>query len=243
MINTLIKKVRTSRYYENLKKNKVLRALKDKYDQNVYMNKSNNLKKYGVEALLLLKESFSQIDKTYWLDYGTLLGAIREKDFIGHDKDIDIGTFDFSDEEKLKLQEILFSKGFKKYKQYELAGKIIEESYDYNGVHIDIFYYHQLDDEKIWCYFCEIGFDMSFENYPTYQLAKGYRINKVVSRFSGLTEYEFKGDKFYIPSNYHEYLVDNYLESYMEINPDWPGDGAKNIFPVNNDDVLVKEFI
>jgi phosphorylcholine metabolism protein LicD len=244
IIDTFLKNLRTSSFYHSARKNKLLRALKNYYDKTQYINKTNNLKQHGLQALVLMKEAFEEIGKQYWLDYGTLLGAIREKDFISHDKDLDIGTFDFDDELKNKLESILQKKGFKKYKQYVMSGKIIEEAYHYKGVHLDIFYYHREDNNKIWCYFCEIGPNMSFENYPTYQLAKGYITKKVTSRFEGLMEHEFKGETFFIPKNYHEYLVDNYGENYMQVIKDWQsGSSPTNISLVETDDVVVKEYI
>jgi hypothetical protein len=244
IVDSFLKTLRTSSFYEAARKNKLLRIIKNNYDKMQYKSKSNSLKEHGLKALVLMKEAFEEIDKEYWLDYGTLLGAVREKDFISHDKDLDIGTFDFDDELKLKLEHILRGKGFKKYKQYEMGGKIIEESYHYKGVHFDIFYYHWEDNNKIWCYFCEIGPNMSFENYPNYQLAKGYITKKVTSRFEGLTEYEFKGEKFFIPANYHDYLVDNYGEGYMQVIKDWQsGSSPTNISLVETNDVVVKEYI
>jgi len=56
-----------------------------------------------VVALSNLKEFISAFDKNnvwYCLIFGTLLGAIREKDFISYDNDMDIAVF-WKDREKI----------------------------------------------------------------------------------------------------------------------------------------------
>lgn len=244
IVDNLLKQLRTSKFYDTAKNNKVLRSIKTKYDKNQYSKRQESVHIHGLKTLQLMKEAFEEIGQDFWLDYGTLLGAIREKDFIGHDKDLDIGTFNFDDSIKKQLETILIAKGLKKYKQYEMDGEIFEEAYHYNGVHIDIFYYHKAEENTIWCYFSEIGPKMEFENFPEYQLAKGYLTHKVVSRFDGLMDYEFKGDTFKIPTNYHEYLVDNYGTTYMQVRKDWQsGTEPTNITFVPTDRVMVREYI
>jgi len=47
----------------------------------------------SIKTLKYLKEIFDKHDIEYWLDEGTLLGAVREKKFIEWDHDIDFGVW------------------------------------------------------------------------------------------------------------------------------------------------------
>jgi hypothetical protein len=56
------------------------------------------------ENLLVLKRVFERNNIKYQLAFGTLLGAIRDKDFISHDEDIDLA---FLSEDKTNVLNIL----------------------------------------------------------------------------------------------------------------------------------------
>lgn len=243
IIDKMVKQLRASKFYGFAKNNPVLLKMKRKYDKVQYQKQKDSVHIYGMQILNAMKEAFSEIGEEFWLDYGTLLGAVREKDFIGHDKDLDIGCFDFDDKKKGRLVEILAKKGVKLYKQYEMNGKIFEQAFHLNGLHFDVFYYWRESDDVVYCYFGEIGTKMEFENFPTYQLAKGYRTSKVTSHFSSLMDYEFKGETFKIPENYHEYLIDNYGTTYMQKDESWSSGESPDNIELIDTPVIVKEYI
>lgn len=76
---------------------------------------------FDQESLLkMLKEIkiiFDEQKVPFWLEAGTLLGAVRDKKIIPWDTDIDLGAFkkDFSGEKRKELSKIFEKRGFSVY--------------------------------------------------------------------------------------------------------------------------------
>ena len=95
------------------------------------------------ELLQNLKESLDSKKILFWLDFGTLLGAYRDHDFIKHDLDLDIGTFWENAEE---VRNTLLDNGFKILKEFRVGKDGVgglEQTYYYKGVTVDVFYFHK----------------------------------------------------------------------------------------------------
>lgn len=76
-------------------------------------------KEIAKENLLLFKKIAEEVDLKFFLIYGTLLGFIRDNDFIDYDTDTDIGIFE-NDREKLeKIVPKLLSNGFEIIRNYK----------------------------------------------------------------------------------------------------------------------------
>jgi len=81
----------------------------------------------------------------YWLDYGTLLGAVREKDLIDYDTDVDLGML-YSDLGKLlDLKERIERDGFVFRKDHSAEFYRIALS-EKNSLHADIFLWKRNPD-------------------------------------------------------------------------------------------------
>jgi len=102
-----------------------------------------------IKELLLVKAALEE-NQIYWfIDMGTLLGAIRDGDFIAWDNDIDIGVLSSRDlhEKLLKTCEILELEGFE-VAYYDKAVSIIKK----NGVEINIAIYTKNEESYTYKY-------------------------------------------------------------------------------------------
>ena len=70
-------------------------------------------KQVAFENLLIIRDLFAERGIPMFLTFGTLLGALREKDFIAHDDDVDIGVFMRDRDAILALMPELEKLGFK----------------------------------------------------------------------------------------------------------------------------------
>lgn len=170
-------------------------------------------------------------DIDYWLDYGTLLGAIRQKGFIPWDNDIDIGILRAD-------YELFLEKGIKelprdiffqnsdtdpgmaafswlvearlrdRYSNYLDTIKTMGNSINWhNGIQLDLFVYDQ---------------DTIYENAISNSFEKNLnnsRIHLLLDEIEMLDEACFEGNFYPVPVGYHAYLQRCY-GNYMELPPE-----------------------
>jgi phosphorylcholine metabolism protein LicD len=197
-------------------------------------------------SLVLLKEVTQMLDKhniKYYLDFGTLLGAIRDGGFIPWDNDIDISLVDKKDYSKIPdiLNELKNRykyktkiTTFKKSQEKRIKGnKTIyhnkiefakESDYQIAKVKSYVLWKFGRANAKL-----DIFFKYEDKEY-LYWLADG-QINRVKKDFldDGLTTIDFYGEQFCIPKNYDKYLCEIYGD-WQTPNKDWvENDGVCNI--------------
>lgn len=140
------------------------------------------------DNLKLLKKYFDDNGLKYILAFGTLLGAIRDKDFIDHDEDVDLIVFD-KDKEKIydtlfSIQEIGFS-----VVRNDRRGLI---SIMRKGEYIDLYFFSNYKSNLYYCggILCPCQF------------------------LDNLTTIDFLGDEYYAPADYKGFLLYRYGETW-----------------------------
>ena len=179
------------------------------------------------EAQDLLKtvaEVFKQNNITFWLEFGTLLGAYREHDFIKHDCDVDFGAF-LSDARKIR--KVLLDAGFQLYHEFKIVNDDgLEDCYIYKHTTFDIFYFRE-EGSVLYCnIFRSFGDKIWHDDF--------YQMQCMVRRIDipneGFTPYTFKGIRFNIPKNSEKRLKWSYGENFMTPDPNFSHEKtAKNI--------------
>jgi tetratricopeptide (TPR) repeat protein len=149
----------------------------------------------AAHALLDLRSDLDGIGVNAFLISGTLLGCVRDRDIIGHDKDIDTGAFTEIPPEELRRS--LANSGRFKVKALQ-TDKLVQVQHA-NGVMIDVFL-HWREDGKVW--------------------HEGQKAKWWNSDFD-LEETEFLGQKFMIPTNADLYLTENYGPGWRTPEPDF----------------------
>jgi len=89
-----------------------------------------------LENMVLIRDILQEHNIRYFLHFGTLLGAIREHDFIPHDDDADVGVFDEDFDRIINLIPEFLKHGF----TYELRfnGRLLQ--FWRGGEQVDFFF-------------------------------------------------------------------------------------------------------
>lgn len=172
------------------------RLLKENFEEILNIVYSSELKKYDI-----------------WLDFGTLLGYYRERDFINHDLDMDFGIIIPNYADFLVVEKELLNQGFQRTKEFYFDKNLVELSYNYKGLNVDFILYKK-DSNKI-------SSDTIF--YMTNALGNPtrYEVYHYELPFNGVEECNFKNTIVKIPGNVEEYLSNLYGEDFRVPNTNY----------------------
>lgn len=178
----------------------------------------------GLKVLQRFDKCLTENGIEYTLAFGTLLGAIRERGFIKHDIDVDVCVW--GDQYTPKIQEMLQTVGFELIHSFVVEDGSIgrEETYQCEGVSIDIFYiYNDGGDYPYYCGFGMIGDAATFaQSMRKYGKIRARRMD--IPMIRDRVRAPFETIELYIPSNAHEIMQFIYGEDYMTPNPSWEMD-------------------
>ncbi len=169
---------------------------------------------YNKELLFLVDDILTKNGYSYWLNFGTLLGAYRDHAFIPHDNDLDISLFW---ENHQGVKEALMEGGLNLFVTFYFGDyknpETIAYRFEYKNVYIDIDFHRR--DLKNPCVIRHYG--ALFLDNVDYSKTDCYNVVQVeefTNPFEGLMKLEFLGRQFNVPSNIEEYLIANYGPNY-----------------------------
>lgn len=161
----------------------------------------------GLILLEKVKQCLDSENILFWLEFGTLLGAYREHDFIAHDFDIDIGVFY---EDAIKVTNALLKGGLQLQREIEVKPpffKGLEQTYYYKGVSIDIFYFHKEQNSM----FCNTFSPFTDEHENRFIC----QVKKIIVPYNGFESIKFKNIELTIPAKTNMHLAAHYGKNFM----------------------------
>ncbi len=190
-----------------------------------HKKKCKQLCKVGPEIIQLVHHLFQEAHIPYFVDYGTLLGFVREQNFIKHDCDIDFGipakTLDIR-----QMLMILLGNNFIFKRAFVHDNTLTELAFTYKGVPVDFFLNFE-DEHQQWAHFYDIEVDAP--RYNEIMPVKGtYRTYR--PQIKQLETLHIGDIEMQIPSNYEDILVAHYGKMWRIPNAKWsPKDQEGNL--------------
>lgn len=186
--------------------------------------RQNSLKKNAETVTKHLYEVLQNEPVTYFYIYGSLLGIIREKQFLPHDIDIDLGILDLPQQQIKGLIQTLQNAGFRLIRYCEQEHTVTEFTCQYGGVPIDFFLF-QSEENSMISYEYYRRDDLIYPDDETTSIAR-----LVCSRAEGYTDISLYGTYLRIPQNYEQILCDQYGDDWRVPNTAWKNTEAPNRF-------------
>lgn len=201
----------------------ILKPLYYPFKKKIERNLNEAFRVHALELLENFDKCMNELGVQYTLIFGSLLGAIREKGFIGHDLDIDVAIF-YEDRSEF-LISLLKEYGFKLNHRFAIENGELgcEESFLFKetGVSIDIFYIHPAINE--YPYVCCWNYAEGCVTYQESMRKFGYvtprRIELPFNR--EFIRVDFETIKVNISANAHLLCEYSYGPDYMIPNPNY----------------------
>ena len=204
-------------FFAKKKKKPVLDPIKQaKKKEEVKEKKRAAIQKNGMAVMELVQKLLREIGIVCFADFGTMLGLIREGKLLSHDLDVDMGVIikDKSDMERIKVCLDRF--GILLWRQYIFGDNIVEESYRFNGIKIDLNYYQITEKEsKTWLFYWDPNKGKEYE-YNTRSI-----VEMTYSPITEFTTINIQGKDICIPANAEQLLVEKYGPTWRTPDKGW----------------------
>jgi phosphorylcholine metabolism protein LicD len=170
---------------------------------------------YQRAATPCLKDAAKVLDAlgvNWWCEAGTCLGIVREKDFIAHDSDIDIGTTDWERHEE--IYRAFIEAGFWEVHTYGKPDDGLEYAFSKHGVKIDIFFFYKAGNKL--CHSAWLEDKQLFYDFPKSYIEPTQRAKFVPDHKYGVIFVN-------LPHDTNAYLTARYGD-WNKVNKDWRWD-------------------
>lgn len=157
------------------------------------------------EAFHITVDILNSFVSKWWLDAGTCLGVVREKDFLKNDNDIDVGILlpIMSLKERHEIKDMIIENfgnlELKPVKERYVQGRVVTLGFVREGVKIDLFFYHE-----------ENGFAWHY----LYKKGIFYQVLFDAMLFRNLRSIRFKEKDCFLPNPPEKYLEARYGEDW-----------------------------
>lgn len=150
------------------------------------------------------------------LTFGSLLGIVRDGQFMAHDLDVDLLVmmeygFDWAD-----VERAMGTIGYSKVRYYELDGVVTEQTYEKSGLTVDVFGAMPLGGEMYQLYYYARQRDIVYRNALETSVMT---LDLPLSKEFELREVD--GYQFQIPVDAERFLACTYGEGWRVPDPNW----------------------
>lgn len=176
--------------------------------------KRKNIQDHGIEVLEETLNLLNEIpDVKAFADFGTMLGIVRERGLLKHDLDMDIAVLG---EKGLHnyVGMLLERKGYKLWREYIFDDRVVEQSYHYKNIKVDINFYEYSDTGVMtWLFYRHP--DKKYKNNKRDIVRMDY------SMIDRLKTVNIKGKNISIPNNAREILEEKYGKNWEVPDKGW----------------------
>ncbi|MBQ0118250.1 MAG: LicD family protein [Bacteroidales bacterium] len=178
---------------------------------------ARRMKRDGLAMLAAADKVFSEMGVKAFLTYGALLGAYRDHGFISYDPDIDLGIL--ADDVPENILQVMAKAGFQPYRQVVMAGteQVVEETYIYKNLHLDIFYYIQEGQDL----YSVIQRKHETKEWKEANATDGFPCDRSYVPACEFERREFLGLQIWMPVDTDGWLRAIYSDSYMTPIKNW----------------------
>lgn len=178
---------------------------------------ARRMKRDGLVMLAAADKVFSEMGVKAFLTYGALLGAYRDHGFISYDPDIDLGILE--KEVPIDLHTKMEQAGFHLYRQNVMAEtkQVVEETYIYKNLHLDIFYYMQEGQDL----YSVIQRKHETKEWKEANATDGFPCDRSYVPACDFERREFLGLQIWMPVATDGWLRAIYSDSYMTPIKNW----------------------
>ena len=176
--------------------------------------KRQGIQQYGINILKDVQDILRDLDIQSFADFGTCLGLVREGHLLYHDLDMDIGVIAGNDKMD-KIHQSMENKGYRIWRQYIYRDRVVEESYYFGDIKVDLNYYENTARyARTWLFYRK----------PKHHYKNDWTRHIVEMNYSPITGIhfrEFGGLQVALPDNPEQLLGEKYGPGWRHPDKKW----------------------